>query len=69
MITDLITAKQVLNRERYGQFALIFGNGINRYAYGNDYRASWEDMLLGIWKRVSTKHITGGQALCEVEVT
>lgn len=58
MISDIETAKRVLHRERSNHLAFIFGNGINRHAYGKDKNASWQDMLLNIWERVSTKTIS-----------
>lgn len=57
MIEDIDRFKEVLKRNKY-QLAFICGNGINRYAYGETQNCSWNDMLLCIWQKISTKTLT-----------
>lgn len=47
--------KRILNSNK-DQLAFICGNGINRYAYRETQKCSWSDMLLDIWREISSNN-------------
>ena len=49
--------KKTLSDNR-AELAFIAGNGINRFAYGDDAQVSWNDMLLEVWQQISDKKLT-----------
>lgn len=51
---NLSELQQKLSLNKH-DLAFIVGNGINRYAYGDSRKISWEEMLLEIWKKISDK--------------
>lgn len=52
MITNFKTAKDILFNPN-NRLAIIVGNGINRFAYGNELDTSWSKLLLNTWRRTS----------------
>lgn len=52
MITNLKIAKETLFNPS-NRLAIIIGNGINRFAYGNELDTSWGKLLLNTWRSTS----------------
>lgn len=57
MIRDVTTAKKILQNPS-NKIAFIIGNGINRFAYGDNLDPSWSKLLLDAWGNASFSTIS-----------
>lgn len=57
MIRNLKVAQKIITKPS-NQIAFILGNGINRFAYGDNVDPSWSKLLLDAWEGASFSTIT-----------